>query len=255
MSGKSEGWSRKEIVQLSVSVGASALTSVPAWADLLGIDQAWLGSWIGAAMKLLFPFAMLATGIVVGRFALARRMRRENITADRIAELEKERGALAARLADWEDIEAREAERRRRRLDGIAVKIKDLHANVKLVILALYDDGPIRDLHFHDFDGAASFLSDYADGEEIPPGNVIFTLKPETREALDAHPEALERVRERIEADPRLRLPLEPDGSPGMEGVLKVSDGYARTRSELSTPAVPEDGRIVPAPARTEQAD
>lgn len=108
MSGKSEGWSRKEIVQLSVSVGASALTSVPAWADLLGIDQAWLGSWIGAAMKLLFPFAMLATGIVVGRFALARKMRRENITAERIAELEAENEELSKRPTR-DDLDAEKA--------------------------------------------------------------------------------------------------------------------------------------------------
>lgn len=165
----------------------------------------------------------------------------------RMVEAEAEREELKARLAEYEDIEAREAERRRRHLDGIAAEIKDLHANVKLVILALYDEGPIRDLHFHDFGGAASFLSDYADGEEIPPGNVIFTLKPETREALDAHPEALARVRERIEDDPRLRLPLEPDDSPGMEGVLKVSDGYAASRPDTSTAAVPENGAIRPA--------
>ena len=72
----------------------------------------------------------------------------------RMVEAEAEREELKARLAEYEDIEAREAERRRRHLDGIAAEIKDLHANVKLVILALYDEGPIRDLHFHDFGGA-----------------------------------------------------------------------------------------------------
>lgn len=220
-----------------------------------GFPMSGIAAWTLDNSWWMFPLAMLACGAIAGWHLKRLQMAKDNVTAERIAELEAERDGLAARVADYEDAEAREAERRRRHLDGIARDIKDLHANVKLVILALYDDGPIRDLHFHDFGGAASFLSDYVDGEEIPPGNVIFTLKPEAREALDAHPEALARVRERIEADQRLRLPLEPDGSPGMEAVLKVSDGYALTRNELSTPAIPRDGRIAPAPARTEQAN
>lgn len=246
--------------------GGAALVTVFGWAGITpeSVGQSTYDALFVAWPILVAGFAFLA-GWNVRKLLTTRELGEKDARireleasaakdAERIKELETERDGLRARLAEHEDVEAREAERRRRRLDGIAEEIKGLHANVKLVILALYDEGPIRDLHFHDFGGAASFLSDYADGEEVPPGNVIFTLRPETREALDAHPEALARVRERIEADPRLRLPLEPDGSPGMENVLKVSDSYTLTRGELSTPAISKGGRIVPAPARTEQA-
>lgn len=162
--------------------------------SLSGVQLPGVLDALGRTSFVWLPVLMLATGFLIGWNSHGRKMAKDGITAERIAEIEAENEKLRG-IADREQKEARKRE------DDMARRIKGLEPAARFIVAMCYYSGP--------------FIEPASSGwtrviEERNPGilaemegsvietdlrgdmSMIWNLSDEARSAIDANPDLVE---------------------------------------------------------------
>lgn len=156
---------------------AAQLVGFAAWTA----DNSW---WV-------FPLSMMAGGLIIGWNAKRYLMNRENVTAERIAELEAANRNMSDRLAAINDREAKQ--------------FMEQLPFVKVMALEAYDRNGIVDPQEFLFDHVIDddilgFVDDLFIQEGMVPKGIRWVLKPEVKQMLDRRPDLLDQAREARDA-------------------------------------------------------
>ena len=205
-----------------VGIALGVLSLVPWVLDMFGVSTSGiLAPYLPTAIdvfKTLSPIGMFAGGMLVGWHLHGMRGENERLEADAQAERERLSAENDARIErenreheekmrigreEREAAKSAEADRLalEKKMNAAAVEFKKYEVDTKAVVCRIYDEGEF--VFGHDMnegrDDCSIQISRLTECETLPYNEFRYTLKPFTKDMLDAHPELLKDVREYLE--------------------------------------------------------